>query len=401
MNNMKISIKDYQIIKKASLEFSPGLNVIVGPSNNGKSSILKAIKANVFTVPGSTPIRCGQPNYAVGIVYNGHTVILQKGLKESIYLVDGEKYTKYGTTTPEVVSKALNIRELLLNGNKEQLNFWDQMNYPFLLDKSPVELFRFIIDSGDDDQVTKALKDMVSDRQTISKSIDTLQGSISAVDDMIENYNKTLEKSQSIVSTCDKIIDLQPKISRLELLKSTSESLKSIKTQKESILNDLSKVNNQYEQLKDSFTKINNLSSRLDILSGYFIKLHITIGDLSDNAESLLKINKLASIKSIDASRLTDLKNIKSNINYILSKRKDIQEHSHKSYDINITKDVIKLDNLKQIKKDLIKFKDSKDAVDASNKKIEDSIKLYNSLKLLYDVCPLCGHKISLEGNIC
>lgn len=49
------------------------------------------------------------------------------------------------------------------------------MEYPFLLDKSPIELFRFIIDSGEDDQISKALKDMVSDRQSISKDITSLE----------------------------------------------------------------------------------------------------------------------------------------------------------------------------------------------------------------------------------
>lgn len=89
--SLKTQIKDFQIVKKASLEFIPGLNVIVGPSNNGKTSILKAIKAAIYTVPGATPIRSGQTSYAVGLNYNGHTVILQKGLKESVYLVDRRK----------------------------------------------------------------------------------------------------------------------------------------------------------------------------------------------------------------------------------------------------------------------------------------------------------------------
>ena len=52
--NMQVQIKDYQIIKKAALEFIPGLNVIIGPSNNGKSSILKAIKAAVKSGLGYT-----------------------------------------------------------------------------------------------------------------------------------------------------------------------------------------------------------------------------------------------------------------------------------------------------------------------------------------------------------
>ena len=68
--NFKVTLKDFQIIKKANLEFIPGLNVIIGPSNNGKSSILKAIKSCIYTTPGSTPIRAGQNSYTVGLGYN-------------------------------------------------------------------------------------------------------------------------------------------------------------------------------------------------------------------------------------------------------------------------------------------------------------------------------------------
>lgn len=68
--NFKVSLKDFQIIKKANLEFIPGLNVIIGPSNNGKSSILKAIKSCIYTIPGSTSIRAGQNSYTVGLGYN-------------------------------------------------------------------------------------------------------------------------------------------------------------------------------------------------------------------------------------------------------------------------------------------------------------------------------------------
>ena len=198
--NLQVQIKDYQIIKKMSLEFVPGLNVIVGPSNNGKSSILKAIKATTFTIPGTSPIRFGQSNYTVGIQYNGHIIILQKGLKESVYVVDGEKYSKFGQTTPEIVANSLNIKELVLNGNKEQLNFWDQMNYPFLLDKTGVEMFRFIVDSGENDKLSDVLKSMVSDRQNLNKTIDMIQGSINAVDLEIDSYKEELEKNGLICS---------------------------------------------------------------------------------------------------------------------------------------------------------------------------------------------------------
>lgn len=43
------------------------------------------------------------------------------------------------------------------------------MNYPFLLDKSSTELFKFIVDSGDNNKVSVALKNLVKDRQRYRK----------------------------------------------------------------------------------------------------------------------------------------------------------------------------------------------------------------------------------------
>ena len=68
------------------------------------------------------------------------------------------------------------------------------MDYPFLIDKTSVELFRFIVDSGDNDQISQSLKDMVSDRQATSKEIDQVQGSINLIDKEIENYKAQVEQ---------------------------------------------------------------------------------------------------------------------------------------------------------------------------------------------------------------
>lgn len=65
MNSMDVTLKNYQIISKAELSFIPGLNVIIGPSNNGKSSILKGIKALLYTVPGTMPIKQGETSYII------------------------------------------------------------------------------------------------------------------------------------------------------------------------------------------------------------------------------------------------------------------------------------------------------------------------------------------------
>ena len=93
---MKVSIKNYQILKQIALEFKPGFTALIGPSNNGKSSVLKAIKAAAYTEPGTTPIRHGTDSYIVGIQNNNHVVMYQKKEGKTKYVVDGEKYSKFG-----------------------------------------------------------------------------------------------------------------------------------------------------------------------------------------------------------------------------------------------------------------------------------------------------------------
>ena len=319
--NMQVQIKDYQIIKKMSLEFVPGLNVIIGPSNNGKSSILKAIKAATFTIPGTSPIRFGQSNYTVGIQYNGHVVILQKGLKESLYIVDGEKYSKFGQITPEIVANSLNIKELVLNGNKEQLNFWDQMNYPFLLDKTGVEMFRFVIDSGENDKLSDVLKSMVSDRQNLNKNIDILQGSINAVDLEIDNYKKELDDAKPIIEASTNIILLQQQVSKLNLLKDLKNKIDVNKTKLIEIKVKQETQLNYYNTIKEINSNISDLANKQVDLTNYLLKL-------KDLRNSLLNINdKLKPIIYIDIKE--------EDINKIINLKSILNKHNEISHDLS------------------------------------------------------------------
>ena len=62
-NEFEVSIKDFQIIQNANLTFQRGLNCLIGQSNNGKSAILRAIKAAIYNYPGTTSVRLGCNNY--------------------------------------------------------------------------------------------------------------------------------------------------------------------------------------------------------------------------------------------------------------------------------------------------------------------------------------------------
>lgn len=55
MNYIKsIEIENFQSHKYSKLDFSERLNVIVGPSDNGKSAIIRALKWVLFNEPKGT-----------------------------------------------------------------------------------------------------------------------------------------------------------------------------------------------------------------------------------------------------------------------------------------------------------------------------------------------------------
>lgn len=398
---MKLTIKDYQIIKQAVLEFKPGLTVLVGPSNNGKSSIIKAMKAAIYTEPGTTPIRTGADSYIVGIQKDGHTVVYQKKEGSTKYIVDGEQYSKFGFNTPEEVSKALNIKELQLNGNKIQLNFWDQMDKPFLLDKSAGELFKFIVDSGENDQLSSVLKSMVSDRQQINRDADVVQGSIKSTEDMIKEQENILNKQKDVLSKADIIID---KKERYELYKNIKEKIETFKNSDKEIesirpklLTDMHNFD-IYNILNYSISqKLNDITNIRKLLTEY-------------SSADLCYHNKLEEINAIN-----NKENILNRIDYNQIKNIGnlIEEYKIINKDIESTSEVIlKLDRtipdidiekykfLVQLKQYINQIKDLEDLEKTALeniKIIEESENELNKIQKLIKVCPYCGHKIGGE----
>lgn len=396
--SMKVQVKNYQIIKNAEAEFVPGLNVIVGPSNNGKTSFIKAIKSLIYTEPGSTPIRFGTQSYIVGIQYNGHTVILQKGLKDSAYLVDGEKFTKYGTSTPEEVSKALGIRELELNGKKEKINFWDQMNYPFLLDKSSTELFRFIVDSGEDDQISAALKDMVSDRQGINKDINQLQGSIMVLDEQIATKTKEIDNLKPRLEVSKEIIKMQTKVANVRQMHDLLEKIKSLQSKQLELQKQYNKVEAESKiytesvlKLQDSYEKssiyyntlrrINDFKNRINQNDQILSKYKITF----DLLENVSEVNLEPLIKVRDS-----ILNLQSKVNLLSNQKSSTLDIDTKKVEENLLTLTNYKTSLQRFSANKTLKSNSETMMDSVNKILDKITKLQSNIQ----VCPYCGQAI-------
>lgn len=144
---MNVEITDFQSIAHAELELR-GLSVIVGPSNRGKSALLRAIEGALFNRAGDQFARVRPDgttaSNAVVVLRNVHThdyaltdVAWTKG-KANKYVIDGDEYSRVGSEAPQLLQD-LGYRDVFIgdegrkNGERIRPQVGTQFEPLFLL----------------------------------------------------------------------------------------------------------------------------------------------------------------------------------------------------------------------------------------------------------------------------
>lgn len=348
---MEVLVKDFNCISSIKLDFKPGFNVIQGPSNSGKSSIIKAIEKCIFNQSGSTNVRQGKDNLLVGIKYNDHEVYLTKG-KNTKYKVDNEIFEKIGVNQLEQVADALNIREVILGGEKVRLNFSSQFSYPFLLDKTPGQLYKFIVDSAESESLSDVLKDM-------SKDIKDLDKTVIQNEAQIDILNKQKTDLEGKLINAEQILDVSNKILELD---STYTSLTREIELKDRFLNGIDIINTLKAKL-DKLVVDKDTTLKLDSVKDYYIKSKDIVEKYQRTYNT---VNDLTTRLNRYVSTNTDT------LDAVFKSYKDLETLVTKYY--NIEKESY---NIKT------KLNDLEIALDKEKEKLNS-----------FNVCPLCGGEL-------
>ncbi len=196
---MEVNVKNYQAIKEVNLKFEPGITAIVGNSNNGKSSIIRSIEAAINNKGGSGFINYDADQCEVTIKDNDQEITWIKSKKagKSHYIINGTTLKKIGQKQIPRVAQLLNMGEVEINNERFRLNFWKQMEYPFLVGKTPYQLFDFISRSDEQDLVKRhqddnevELKSLNSDISAKNIEVDLMTKNNTEKSDEIEALKK-------------------------------------------------------------------------------------------------------------------------------------------------------------------------------------------------------------------
>ncbi|MDO5755371.1 MAG: AAA family ATPase [Tissierellia bacterium] len=140
----KIIIDNFQSHDHTELELGPKVNVIIGPSDSGKTAIIRAIRWVLYNEPqGDYFVRKGTTHARVTLIFsNGFKVTRGRDKSKNYYDIEmgdmKNHYEGFGSNVPEEINEYTGIRKIDLDkNNSTELNIADQLEAPFLLTTTP------------------------------------------------------------------------------------------------------------------------------------------------------------------------------------------------------------------------------------------------------------------------
>ena len=271
INSLKI--RNFQSHEETNLKFSPGVNVIVGPSDCGKTAILRSFYWNTHNRPsGDAFRRKGTKETSVVLQTNeGFSITRKKSKSKNLYVLSSPggkdlEFTAFGQSVPEEILQTLNLAAL---------NFQGQHDPPFLLSSSPGEVARHLNNLVNIDVIDSSQKNINRRMRRFQVAVSTGKERITGIKNEIKEYDYLPEMERRITALegCQKTLEnLKARKNKLKILvrkaydatrelSEFQESQKSLKKIEPCIINILrarehrTNIQEQAEQLEDTLDK--------------------------------------------------------------------------------------------------------------------------------------------------
>jgi len=243
----KLVIENFQSHEKTELNLDPGVNVITGVSQSGKTAILRALYWLFHNRPSGERIRSNFAKGATKVMIEtseGDSIWHVKDEKSNSYAIGDNLFDKIGKDVPDMVQRALRISEL---------NVQKQLDEPFLVTSSAGEVAKTINRITRLEMVDNWVSDLTSKVNSINREKERLEAEIETSKNKIKSYRV--------------LVSLQP------------------------ILDRAKEIDEQLDKLNELKSKITYLTSDIDDKSSAFIKFETLSSSISGILESAEKIN--------------------------------------------------------------------------------------------------------------
>jgi exonuclease SbcC len=344
----KIHIKNIQSHEDSRLEFSKGLNVIVGESDAGKSAIIRALRWIIENRPMGDSIRSswGGESKAVIQLTEGNEVGRVKSKKKNEYYLNNQIFKAIKSDVPPEIADALRLN---------YTNIKYQIDPHFLISKTPGEVAKHFNRVAQLNQIDLGYKNIDGWISGHKQDLSKIEKDIEEINQDLIQY-KDLDKIETQVEVLEEIEKSK---------KNDKESKKQLRELKSQIEETDGKIN--------AFDELLDFEKRIDPILNLYDKRKEVLTKASELQELTTEISKVQLDIDYEQSLLSHEEQIDSLIS-IIGKRDEKNEELEELSEImeNLNKTILRLER-------------------KENKLIDLEEEFHENMK---GKCPLCGSKI-------
>lgn len=268
-------MENFQSHPYSEFNLDKGLNVLVGMSNMGKTSLTRALSLVLFNQWDRSWVRSGA-KFCKIIIHTDTGIIVerQKGDKINKYILTlpnqkSQLYENFGTTTPEAVQQALRIHEVQIDSKDSiNLNMAGQLEQLFLLSAPNSYKAKVFGKLSGAHILDAAIREINREGRSFSTEKAIKEKELVELQSQVDKLSQIERFSTQIVEIEEKLASLSVQESRLDAIRSLLERVKSWKvtwtqeTAKQEVLEQV-----DLSVLSKLSVKVDNLS-KIYILSG-------------------------------------------------------------------------------------------------------------------------------------
>lgn len=415
-----IEIVNFQSHANTKLNFDESVNVIIGPSDSGKTAVIRAMKWIFFNEPSGTDmIKKGEDSAKVTLKLNtGFKIIRGRSKSKNYYEIispenETQRFEGFGLNVPQEIIDLTGINKIDLGNMKKSLNIAEQLESPFLITESPSIKANALGKLAGVDIIDKALGNLSKDIYEINSDRKSIEKEIKDQEDILKNFEYLKDekvKIERLEYIFNQVDEYTSKLNILNNLKNkydnnlekTNQTIKYLK--KFENLDELFLLYENMSYKVNNLKLYSNLNSRLLYTDSKIKELEILLNKIDTDKISNIYSNILEINKNLEKykSAYKNLVNINKQINQL--------EESLKKYPdiLYVDKLLVELSSLNFKKEKLSNLKNSLNNI---NQKLEEgnnyieklisnykiAINTYIELLKESGTCPICYNKIDDE----
>ncbi|MQL51809.1 AAA family ATPase [Desulfofundulus thermobenzoicus] len=209
----KLTVENFQSHRCTEIELAPGVTILVGESDAGKSAVIRALKWLFLNEPrGSGFVRQGASGCRVAVRYSDGTgVERRKEGGRNVYTIkrpdsSEDVYEGFGVSVPEEVANVTGVQRVEAGGASFAPNVAGQLDPPFLLGEPGSVGAALLGLLSRADVFDAALKDTLADTARLRKEARVLEDEIASLDVELEKY-ADLPRWEEALGEADRLLE--------------------------------------------------------------------------------------------------------------------------------------------------------------------------------------------------